>query len=119
MIALKCNITCFSTLFHAEKPRHSSAAPACLTRLSTRMMEAIHDWLVVLRLALIRPIPSRFLACPDLPSIGFRSPGLTWSATAFAEGLPSGFAASLMFRSLSHLRCSRLQYKLSVSTLAG
>src|SRR5665811_406477 len=81
---------------HAEKPRHRSAIPANLTRFSTRMMEAIHDWLVFLSLALIRFIPYPFLACPNLPSIGFLSPGLTWFSTALAEGLPKGLAASLI-----------------------
>src|SRR5512145_191361 len=51
--------------------------PASLTRLSTNIMLAIHVSLVPLSRALIRFNPYPFLACPNLPSIGFRSPGLT------------------------------------------
>jgi hypothetical protein len=51
---------------------------------------------VFLSLALIRFIPYPFLACPNFPSIGFRYPGLTWYATAFADGRPRGLAASII-----------------------
>ncbi len=55
--------------------RHGSAAPANLTRLSTKMMLAIQDSLVSLSLALIRFNPYAVLACHNLPSIiGLRSP---------------------------------------------
>ena len=37
-----------SQSYHAEKPGHTSATLAISTRLSTRMIEAIHDWLVFL-----------------------------------------------------------------------
>jgi len=63
------------------------------------MIEAIHDWLVFLSLALTLFIPYPFLACPNLlaaatVSIGFLSPGLTWFSTAFADGLPKGLPGS-------------------------
>ena len=57
--------------------RQGSAAPANLTRLSTIKMPAIHDSLVCLSRALIRSSPYVVFACPNLPSIGLRSPGLT------------------------------------------
>ncbi|WP_164674899.1 hypothetical protein [Anditalea andensis] len=47
----------FANTFHAEKLRQNSASPANLTRLSTRIMEVIHDWLMFLSFALIRFIP--------------------------------------------------------------
>lgn len=76
------------------KIRYGSTAPANLTRLSTKMMLAIHDSLVSLSLAFTRFSPYAVFACPNLPSIGLRSPGLTCFCTA--EGLPRGLARSLI-----------------------
>ena len=104
-------------LFSAEIIRQRGASPASLTRLSTRIMLAIHDSLVPFNLALIRFNPYAVLPCPNLPSIGFRSPGLTWFDTA--DGLPSGFAISLMFLSLSMARFARVQKILTANTSAG
>ena len=102
--------------FHVEI-RQRSASPANLTRLSTMKMQAIQVSLVPFNLPLIRFNPYPVLACPNLPSIGLRSPGLIWWCNA--DGLPSGLASSFMPFSFNAARLALVQYIWSASNSFG
>ena len=66
-----------------------------LSKLSTRMIVAIHERLVLESLALTRPKTYAVFACQNLPFMGFLSPGLIWLGSIAFEGRPKGFGGKV------------------------
>jgi hypothetical protein len=59
--------------------------------------------------------PYAVLACPDLHSTGFLSPGLIRFGSITFEVRPNGLDTSLIFNSFSWFLLARLQYILSAN----